>query len=157
MANDKPTTTPAQKPTASDTPAAKKWEFTEEFDTGIAPPEGPMRRSRSTELPFAAKFFEPAKTVALEGKKPHKFIPRDFFVERAAEMGGKPEKVNGAYMKGKVRDAFNKWKKTQGQLIQDSLQLLMIERTGKEEGFPQAGLSVWIMTADKKASAPAAG
>lgn len=156
MATPKDQTTKTED-TKAQTSQPTKWEFTEDFDTSIAPPEGPVRRTRSTALPFADKFFEPAKMVALEGKKPHKFIAKDFFMERAAEMGGKPEKVNGAYMKAKVRDAFNKWKKTQGKLIQDSLELLLIERSGKEEGFPQAGLSVWILTAEKKPSTPAAG
>lgn len=140
--------TPENKPAARPAETKPKWEFTEDFDLGVAPPEAPAIITRSTGLPFAAKFFTPARDAALEGKKPHKFIPKVFFTDRAE----KPEKVDGAYMKGKVRDQYNKWKKLQPQAIQDALgPLLMIERTGKEEGFPEAGLSVWMMAAEKKA------
>ncbi|MGV1835206.1 hypothetical protein ACQZ6C_10625 [Rhizobium rhizogenes] len=145
---------PEQKPEAgSQTPPSKpvtSWEFTEEFDLGVAPPEAPARAPRVTELPFAAKFFAPAMMEALANKKPHKFIPKAFFVGRAA----KPEKVNGSYMKTKVRESFAKWLKTQPQAVQDSLRVLQHERTGKEEGFPEAGISVWIVTAEKKTTNP---
>jgi hypothetical protein len=144
-------TTAASKPIPPAGPKPTTWEFTEEFDVGIAPPEAPVRAPRSTELPFASKFFAPAMMVALEGKKPHKFIPRSFFLARAA----KPEGVDAKYMKEKIRGAFNKWIKAQPEAVRNSLQVLQIERTGKEPEFPEAGISVWIVTAKAK-SPPAA-
>lgn len=136
------------KPAPKPAPTQTAWEFTEDFDIGIAPPEAPARGLRSTSMPFATKFFTPAMGPALEGKKPHKFIPKAFFLGRAE----KPEKVNGSYMKTKIRDQFNKWKKQQAPAVQEALTLLMHERTGKEEGFNEPGISVWIMTATPKAS-----
>jgi hypothetical protein len=107
--------------------------------------------TRSTELPFAAKFFSPAMQAALEGKQPHKFIPKAFFTGRA----DKPEKVDGSYMKTKVREAFNKWLKLQAQPVREALAILQVERKGDEGDYKEPGVSVWIVTAKPKKAPPA--
>ena len=127
--------------------AQAAWEFTEDFDVNVAPPAAPQRTPRRFEMPFASKFFTPALEVALAGKKPHKFVPKTFFLQRAE----KPEKVDGKYMKAKIRDQFNKWLKQQSPEISSQLTILLIERNGREPEFPEAGVSIWILKSDKTA------
>lgn len=103
--------------------AATKWEFTAEFDLNVAIPETIKPQSRNSP-PFVPMFFKPALSGALAGSKPHKFVPKSFFVERAA----KPELVTGGYMKSKVRDQFNKWVKTLDAGIRGGLTITLLER-----------------------------
>nr|WP_316651467.1 hypothetical protein [uncultured Gellertiella sp.] len=121
------------------------WEFTEDFDVSVAPPEGPTRAPRRFEMPFAPKLFTPALPLALEGKKPHKFVPKSFFVGRSE----KPEQVDVKYMRQKIRAQWNKWLKLQSKEAQEQLTLLIIPRDGKQTDFPEEGVSIWIMKAEK--------
>lgn len=126
-------------PKDAPTSAPKAWEFNEEFDLALDVPQI-ISASARPKLPYIEKFFVPALPHILSGKQPHKFIPKEFFTERTS----KADAVDGAYMKSKVRDQFNKWVKTLPVDTGKRIKIIMVERKGGEEQFPQAGLSVWL-------------
>lgn len=109
------------------------------FDASFSVPVPEIKATpRSNELPFKRLFTE-VQDQALTGKDPHFFIPHAYWVEeRAVEKA----KATDGYASGKLRDQFNKWKKE--SIARDPLHLVVLPRTGKEPGFTEPGVSIWI-------------
>lgn len=74
-------------------------------DFSVKMPEHMPAPTRATELPFKASFTANL-AAALEGKQPHFFVPDALWKARTPDA-----KVDPAYGRGKIKDAFNKWVK----------------------------------------------
>ncbi len=91
------------------TKTPRVFEFTTEFSLPI-PAEAftkpVFRRDSANDLPFKG-WFDANAAAAKEGKTPATFVPFAYFVE-ARKIDA--DKVDGAYVKGKLRDQFNAWR-----------------------------------------------
>jgi hypothetical protein len=151
---DAPATNDPNRPaTKADVGAAvAKWAWSDDFDTGVAPPAAPERAPRSTELPFKA-LFPKMLPAAITGEKPSKAVPMAFFLERST----KPATFTPAKAQGKIKDQYNTWLKEQTQAVQDSLTIAFAQKSGKEDDarIKEPHIVFWLLTATPKA--PAAG
>lgn len=116
----------------------------EEADYSVPIPKDVPTTMRSNELPFK-RWFERHSAAALEGKQPHLFVPHAYWTEQRQVTDPKPN--IDSYVKTKVRDQFNAWKKAGGS---DKVNLVTIPRTGAEEiaGITEPGVSIWLTKAE---------
>ncbi|WP_269929985.1 hypothetical protein [Aminobacter sp. HY435] len=123
--------------------AAEKRSFNFEASFSTPIPETLGRAPRSNELPFRG-LFDRYEADANEGKQPHVFIPHAYWV---MERDVAADKVTDSYVKTKIRDQFNAWKKlAKGR---EAITLVTLGRTGKEgiKEAPEAGVSFWLTKA----------
>jgi hypothetical protein len=131
------------------TPAPKR---TFSFATSLSipvPVDLPKRAPGQADLPFKGWFSESLE-AARDGMQPHIFIPDAYWVE---EREAKAADVNQSYGRSKVMDQFRKWKfvhkdgKNTQEIVKghEGVQCTCLWRDGKQEGFPEAGLSVWLL------------
>lgn len=119
----------------------RSFSFEASFSTPI--PETLGRSPRSNELPFRG-LFDRYEADAKAGKQPHVFIPHAYWVmEREVEA----DKVTDSYVKTKLRDQFNTWRKLAKD--REAITLVTLGRTGKEgvEGIKEPGVSFWLTKA----------
>lgn len=138
--------------TGSPAPTPKRsFSFAASFTIPV-PKEIPKRATSVADLPFKDWFTENL-TAGLEGKQPHMFIPDAYWVlEREAEA----VKVDKSFGRSKIMDQWRKWKfihekgknTTKPVEAHKGVQITAIYRTGKEPGFDEPGLSVWLLKAD---------
>ncbi len=122
------------------TDTANWWELPAQ--TSIPIPENTSGRAPSAlALPLKGVFTADLAS-ALEGKQPHRFIPQKYWV-----VDRKPKDPAKAgtpgYQKAKIRGQFNEWVK-EDEKTRSALTLIMVYRTGTEEGFPEPGVSYWL-------------
>lgn len=123
------------------------------FDTAdfsVPIPETLPATQRSNALPFR-RWFTTYADKALDGKQPHMFVPTRYWVE-ARNVAA--DKATEAYAKGKVRDQFATWRKSdEAPEGKERLQCITVARTGQEgiDGITEAGISVWLTATEKKA------
>jgi hypothetical protein len=122
--------------TAAPKPAARVFTFDAQFSVPI-PEIATKAPPRANALPFKGLFTQ-HEQAAMEGKQPHIFVPHEYWKTRT----DKPENVDDAYAKGKLRGQFNDWVKE--NVLRQSLKLIIVARTGKEQGFTEPGVSIWL-------------
>lgn len=119
------------------------FDFTTGFETNVAIPAD---TGTTDKLPFKAMFTAMvAAMTEAKAKDIHKFIPASYWT-LPLDKGGRgvdPKKATHGYIRAKLREQFNAWQKldeaSRGELV-----LIPINRTGKEEGFSEMGVSIWI-------------
>lgn len=135
---------------ATGTPAKRTFSFATSFTIPV-PETLPKRAPAQTDLPFKG-WFSDNLAAALEGKNPHVFVPDAYWTE---EREAKPEdvKAGGSYARSKIMDQFRKWKfvhkdgKNTQVIVKghEGVQCTCLWRDGKQEGFPEPGMSVWLL------------
>ena len=134
--------------TEQQTPTKRSFSFETTFTVPV-PQDLPKRAPSAQDLPFKDWFTANLK-AALEGKTPHIFIPDAYWVE---EREADKKLVNASYGRSKVMDQWRKWKfvhekgKNTNKVVagHEGANITATYRTGKEPGFNEPGLSVWLL------------
>lgn len=132
-------------------PGAKRTFSFETSFTIPVPADLPKRTPAQTDLPFKG-WFSDNLAAALEGKQPHLFVPDAYWI---LEREAAPKDVNASYGRSKVMDQFRKWqyvhkdgKNTKVAVKgHEGVFPTIVYRTGKEQGFTEPGISIWLLKA----------
>lgn len=126
--------TPAPAPTPLD-----PYDFSS-FDVGVEIPAIAHKANRPNSLPFPA-LYSAMLPAALEGKQPHRFVPRSYWTDVRGASPATVAKVG--YEKTKLRDSFNRWQ-AEDEAARAGVILTTVARDGKSEEFPEPGVSIWM-------------
>lgn len=136
------------------------FDFTPSFEVPL-PAVLPTPTRVTNALPFKAQ-FDKHEQAALGNKAPHFFIPLAYFLSRPNVNA---KNVTHSWVKAKLRAEFNDWqgatatvpavKGPGGKVLKPAVNeqrgdvlVVMIDRTGGEEGFGEPGVSLWLTLTD---------
>lgn len=145
------TSNPSVAPEGTDMNAANAFTFDISVSVPV-PTDLPKRAPRASELPFKGKFSE-MLPKALAGQQPHLFIPDDYWTTIRKVPA---DKLTPSFVKDKVAGQFRAWQyvhkdgKNTKVFVKghEGVILTTVYRPAGSEGFPNGGLSVWLLKAE---------